>query len=75
MSDGTQAAPLFERVAIVGLGLMGGSLGLALRDAALGGVVIGYDEASGVAERAVARGALDLACASVTEAIAGADLV
>lgn len=75
MSDGTQAAPQFERVAIVGLGLMGGSLGLALRDAALCRVAIGYDAAPGVAERAVARGALDLASASVAEAIAGADLV
>jgi prephenate dehydrogenase len=75
MSDGTRAAPLFERVAIIGLGLMGGSLGLALRDATLCGVVIGYDAAPGVAERAVARGALDLTSASVAEAIAGADLV
>ncbi|HEY8325654.1 MAG TPA: prephenate dehydrogenase/arogenate dehydrogenase family protein [Ktedonobacterales bacterium] len=75
MSDDMRAAPLFQRVAIIGLGLMGGSLGLALRDAALDGVVIGYDATPGVAERAVARGALDLASASVAEAIAGADLV
>jgi prephenate dehydrogenase len=88
---------LFERVAILGLGLMGGSLGLALRavggasGAALKGrrtngalkggragvarVVAGYDAAPGVAERARARGAVDVACASVAEAVAGADLV
>jgi prephenate dehydrogenase len=73
------SAPPFGRVAIIGLGLMGGSLGLALRaggaDGRLASVVVGYDAAPGVAERALARGALDLVCASAAEAAQMADLV
>lgn len=73
-------APPFARVAIIGLGLMGGSLGLALRAGdgergRLARVVAGYDAAPGVAARALARGALDVACASAAEAAQGADLV
>lgn len=89
MTDSARAAPHFAglgRVAIIGLGLMGGSLGLALRaarttrtagalEASIATVVVGYDSAPGVAERAVARGALDLACASLAEAIEAARLV
>ena len=68
-----------SRVAIIGLGLMGGSMGLALR-AAGGGerlvdAVSGYDSAPGVAARAMARGALDHACASLDEAARDADLL
>lgn len=75
-------APLpFARVAIIGLGLMGGSLGLALRmgdgdeRGRLARVVAGYDTAHGVTARALARGALDIACASAAEAAQGADLL
>lgn len=83
MTDDSRVAPPlaeFGRVAIIGMGLMGGSLGLALRAArAVGALdaseVVGYDAAPGVAERAVARGALDLACASLAEAIDAARLV
>jgi prephenate dehydrogenase len=73
------SAPPFGRVAIIGLGLMGGSLGLALRaeqaTAALVGAVVGYDAAPGVAERAQQRGALDHSAASAAEAVHAADLV
>lgn len=62
-----------QRIAILGLGLMGASLGLALRG--LGWEVAGYDAAPGVAQRAVERGAVDSAAASVEEAVAGAELV
>ncbi len=67
------------RVAIIGLGLMGGSLGLALRagggSGRLARVVVGYDSAPGVAAQAVALGALDHACASLDEATRAADLL
>lgn len=62
-----------RRVAVLGLGLMGASLGMALR--ALRWTVAGYDMAQGVVERAVALGAADVACASVTEAVSGASVV
>lgn len=63
------------RVAVLGLGLMGGSLGLALRRTGLAASVAGYDVAPDTVERALARGAIDLACAAPGEAAAGADLV
>ncbi len=68
-----QDAP--ERVAILGLGLMGGSLGLALKRTWPAAVIAGYDAAPGVAARAGARGAIDHSAASVAEALRGASLV
>jgi prephenate dehydrogenase len=65
----------FARVAILGLGLMGASLGMALRAAGAASSVAGYDASGGVAERACERGAIDAACASIPQAIAEADLV
>jgi prephenate dehydrogenase len=65
----------FERVAILGLGLMGASLGMALRAAEVARVVTGYDAGPDVARRAHERGAIDLACADVSQAVAEADLI
>jgi prephenate dehydrogenase len=65
----------FERVAILGLGLMGASLGMALRAAGVARVVTGYDASPGVAEGARERGAIDLACTDASAAGAEADLV
>jgi len=65
----------FERVAILGLGLMGASLGMALREGGIARSVAGYDAGEGIAERARERGAVEVACASVAEAVMGADLV
>lgn len=63
------------RVAVLGLGLMGGSLGLALRDARLAASVAGYDAEPGTAERAIERGAITEMCASPAAAVVGAELV
>ena len=61
------------RITIVGLGLIGGSLGLALRR--LEGVeVTGVARRAETAERALARGAAHAAGTDIT-AVAGADLV
>lgn len=65
----------FERVAILGLGLMGASLGIALRAVGVARVVTGYDAVPGVAEHARERGAIDIACADVSQVVAGADLI
>jgi len=62
-----------RRVAILGLGLMGASLGLALR--ATDHSVVGYDAAPGVAERARERGAIEVAAGTVAEAVINADVV
>ena len=60
------------KVAVVGTGLIGGSLGLALRRAGLR--VRGYDADADRLARAVARGAIDAAAPSLLEAFAGADV-
>jgi prephenate dehydrogenase len=62
------------RVTIIGLGLIGGSLGLALR-AAGGHVVTGWDPDAGACALALARGAIDQSAISLATATSGADLV
>ncbi|HEV7861509.1 MAG TPA: prephenate dehydrogenase/arogenate dehydrogenase family protein, partial [Acidimicrobiia bacterium] len=57
---------------MIGTGLIGGSLGLALRRAGLR--VQGYDADADRLARAVARGAVDEAAPSLLDAYAGADV-
>ena len=59
-----------RRLAVVGVGLIGGSIGLAA-DAE----VSGWDPADGVLELALERGAVTTACGSLAEAVDGADIV
>src|SRR5579859_952814 len=66
---------LFDTIAIVGLGLMGGSLGLALREGGIGRAITGYDALPRRAERARELGAITAAAESPAAAVAGADLV
>lgn len=65
-----------ERIAILGLGLIGGSLGLALK-VRLGDEVevVGYNRSPGGVEEALRRGAIDKAAASPEEAVRDADAV
>lgn len=65
----------FERVAILGLGLIGGSLGLALRARDLAETVAGSDPLADRAERARERGAITETAASAEAAVRGAELV
>jgi prephenate dehydrogenase len=62
------------RVAVLGVGLIGGSIGLAAR-ARLGAVVAGYDPDPATREAALATGAADTATDSVAAACAGAEVV
>jgi prephenate dehydrogenase len=66
-------APVFERVAIVGLGLIGGSIALAARRAWPTALVIGVDR-NDVLERAMVRHAIDVASSDLVIA-SEADLV
>jgi prephenate dehydrogenase len=50
---------VFGTVAIVGVGLIGGSLGMALRERGLAGTVIGVGRNPATLERAVVLGAVD----------------
>ena len=65
----------FRRVAIVGLGLLGGSLGLALKKAGFTGRIVGYARREETREQALRAGAVDEGFADVNEAVRGADLV
>ena len=65
----------FERVAIIGLGLLGGSIGLAVAEHLPGAVTTGYDRDPAVRRRAAERGLAGTICETATEAVAGADLV
>jgi prephenate dehydrogenase len=64
--------PEGPRLAVVGVGLIGGSIGLAARER-LGAEVRGYGP-RGVAA-ALERGALTVACSSIAEAVEGAEVV
>ncbi len=62
-----------QRVAILGLGLMGASLGLALR--AKGVRVVGYNHSPANARTALERGAVEAIAPTPAEAVAGVSLV
>ena len=64
----------YQRVAIVGTGLIGGSFGLAVRRELPAAAVVGFDR-PGVLERAKARGAITEAAGDIAAAVRGADLV
>jgi prephenate dehydrogenase len=63
-----------NRVAIIGVGLIGGSLGLALKHSGFEGTIAGADHPAAL-KRARERGALDEAWEELEPAVAGADLV
>jgi len=67
-------APL-GRTAIVGVGLIGGSLGLALKRRGLAGEVVGSGWRESTLRRARERGAIDRWTLDAAEAADGADLV
>jgi 3-phosphoshikimate 1-carboxyvinyltransferase len=62
-------------VGIVGLGLIGGSLALALREAGFAGTFIGWDRDEAVARRGEDFGVIDEAAASLEDLATRADLV
>jgi len=65
-----------ERIAIIGLGLIGGSLGLAIRRAALDGIeVAGMARTRETVRKAKKLGAIDVEAATAGEAARGARLV
>jgi prephenate dehydrogenase len=64
----------FKQVTIIGTGLIGGSLGLALKKRRLAGRIIGCDRAP-VLEKAEQCGAIDSGTANPADAVRGSDLV
>jgi prephenate dehydrogenase len=64
----------FKQVTIIGTGLIGGSLGLALKKRRLAGRIIGCDRAP-VLERAQKCGAIDAGTVNAADAVRSSDLV
>ncbi len=65
----------FGTVAIVGVGLIGGSLGMALKSRRLAQIVIGVGRSRDRLDMALALGAIDGGTTSLEEAAADADIV
>jgi prephenate dehydrogenase len=65
----------FQRLALIGCGLMGGSFALALREAGLVQHITGFSASEKTRQRALELKVIDQACSSVAEAVQGADLV
>ena len=63
-----------RQIAICGVGLIGGSLGLALKKAGYAGRIVGHGRPVTM-EKAVQRGAIDAGTSNLAEAVAGADVV
>ncbi len=66
---------MFNRVAIVGLGLIGGSIGLALHKAKAAQQVVGYDLGKGISNQARKIGAIDEPYSTLADAVRGAELI
>ena len=65
----------FQRIAVIGLGLLGGSIGLAVREHLPTARTTGFDADPVTRARAAERGLVDQVCDSSAEAVRGADLV
>ena len=75
MSTPADQAPPFRHIAILGLGLLGGSIGLAVGEYLPGATTTGYDLDPATRKRAAERGLVSSVCDSGAEAVANADLV
>lgn len=66
---------MIKNLAILGVGLIGGSLALALKKAGLVERVIGYSRSKQARDEALTLGIIDNAAESLAEAVADADMV
>jgi cyclohexadieny/prephenate dehydrogenase len=69
------STPLFDKVALIGIGLIGSSISHAVRRAGLARSIVGHAKTSATRDTALRLGLIDQAYASAGEAAAGADLV
>ena len=65
----------FQKITLVGVGLLGGSLGLAIRQRHLSDVVFGFVRRAEAAAECERAGAVDHATCDLARAIEAADLV
>ncbi|MFA5339311.1 MAG: prephenate dehydrogenase [Candidatus Omnitrophota bacterium] len=66
---------IFKKVTIIGVGLIGGSIGEALKQRGLAGTVVGVGHRASSINEALARGAIDKGTLDAVRGVAGADLV
>jgi prephenate dehydrogenase len=66
---------VFEKVVIFGVGLIGGSFALALRQAGMAGHIVGVGRSAQAMARALELGIIDQVAPSIESAMAGASLV
>ncbi|MEQ8267062.1 MAG: prephenate/arogenate dehydrogenase family protein [Parvibaculum sp.] len=71
----TSPEPHFEKVALIGLGLIGGSLGHAMKRAGLAGHISGFARSDATRKRALEIGFIDSAHETAADAARDADLV
>lgn len=71
----SSSSPLVQRLAIIGLGLIGASVGLACRARGLAVQIQGADEEPDHCAQAIALGVVDQAFADAAAAVEGADLI
>lgn len=67
--------PMFERVALIGIGLIGSSLSHAMRRGGLARSIVGHAQSEKTRETALRLGLVSSVYASAEEAVRGADLV
>jgi cyclohexadieny/prephenate dehydrogenase len=68
-------APVYDRVALIGLGLIASSMAHAMRQGGLAGEITGYAKTEETRRIAQEIGLCDRVCTTAAEAVAGADLV
>lgn len=66
---------IFERLVVLGVGLMGGSLALAAKKAGVVGTVVGWSRTEATLQTALANGVIDSAELDLAAALKGADCV
>lgn len=64
-----------NRLSILGVGLLGGSIGLAVRSVGMSCEITGYGHRQGTLDRALNMGAIDRATADAGESVADSDLI
>jgi prephenate dehydrogenase len=66
---------MINRLAVIGVGLIGGSLSLALKQAGKVGEVVGYSRTPSVRQEALDLGVIDQAASTIAEAVKDADVI
>ena len=66
---------MINRLAVIGVGLIGGSLSLALKQAGAVGEVVGYSRTPSVRQEALELGVIDIAAPSISDAVKNADMI